>query len=111
MVTTDPKTEVDESPIVVSEIVVDGRRLVASEPLCFEVEHVVDDGEALFLLQGDFDISCSADTREELVEILGETLELYWTEFAQANPKALSPKAKELRLQLLERMAVPSDGA
>ena len=111
MVTTDPTRKVDDSPIVVSEIVVDGQRLVAREPLQFEVERVVDEGEALFVLYGDFDISCWADTREELVEILGETLETYWTEFAQADPEELSPKANALRLQLLERMAVPSDGA
>ena len=52
MVTTDPKTEVDESPIVVSEIVVDGRRLVAREPLRFEVEFDDDVEEPLFTLEG-----------------------------------------------------------
>ncbi len=111
MVTTDPKTQVDESPIVVSEIVVDGRRLAAREPLRFEVTLHEDEDGTLYVLEGDFGIRCYGESRSELGEVLQETLELYWSEFAQADPGELSPKAKELRGQLLERIAVGTDGA
>ena len=111
MVTTDPESPVDVSPIVVNEIVVDGQRLVAKEPLRFDVEYMLDEGEPLFVLTGDFGLTCWADSRAALIEALEESLELYWEEFAEADPEELSPKAQELRLQMRERLAFPSHGA
>ncbi len=111
MVTTDPESPIDVSPIVVNEIVVDGQRLVAKEPLRFDVEYTLDEGEPLFVLNGDFGLTCWAESRSALVEALAESLELYWQEFAEADREELAPKAQELRLQLRERLAPPSHGA
>ena len=103
MVTTDPKTDVDISPIVVTEIVVDGRRLVAREPLRFEVTYEEEDGEAFFALEGEFGITLAAEMREELEDILEDTLHVFWREFAQEDPGRMTSGAWKLREELLQR--------
>ena len=110
MVTTEPESPVDVSPIVINEIVVDGQRLVAAQPLRFDVEYMLDEKEPLFMLKGDFGITCWATSRMELVEVLEESLALYWEEFAEADPEELTPKARELQLQLRARLAALSHG-
>ena len=111
MVTTDPESPVDVSPIVIHEIVVDGQKLVAREPLRFDVEYILDEDEPVFMLKGDFGLTCWAESRPALIQALEESLELYWEEFAEADPEELSPKAQEIRMQLRERLALPSHGA
>ena len=61
METTDRKTTVDESPIVVTGIVVDRHRYVAFEPLKFEGALAIDGMEPLFMLEDEFDrfIDCT----------------------------------------------------
>ena len=103
MVTTDPKAGMDVSPIVVTEIVVDGRRLVAREPLRFEVTYEEEDGEAFFALEGAFGVTLVAETREELKDIMEDTLEVFWREFAQENPGRMTSGAWKLREELLQR--------
>ena len=103
MVTTDSVPPVDVSPILVSEIIVNGRRLVAEESLCVAVECVLDEGEPLFLLSGEFGITCWAET-------LMESLELYWEEFTESEPDQLASQAQEIRRQMRSRL-MPSDHA
>ena len=101
--TTDPQVEVDESPIVVSEIVVDGRRLAAVEPLRFEVTFAEAEGEAFFALEGEFGITLAAETRAELEDILEDTLQVFWREYAQDDPGRMTSGARKLRDELLRR--------
>ena len=101
--TTDPKAGADVSPIVVTEIVVDGRRLVAQEPLRFEVTYEEEDGEAFFALEGAFGIILAAEMREELEDILEDTLQVFWREYAQEDPGRMTSGAWKLRAELLQR--------
>ena len=92
---------IDESPIVCRSFTVGEARCVAAPPLQFDV--VFDPGASLHELSGEFDIVLSAPTRAELEEMLAETLELLWREYAEEDPAALSPKAVDLRNQLRAR--------
>lgn len=103
MVTTDPKTPVDLSPIVISEIVVEGRRLVATPPLRFDVVFEPDDDEPLFTIEGEFDIIEYATSREMLIDVLYDTLEIMWRDFVGADPAKISPRAHELGVALNRR--------
>ena len=92
---------IDESPIVCRRFTIGETRCVAAPPLQFDV--VFDPGASLHELSGEFDIVLSAPTRAELEELLAETLELLWREYAEEDPSALSPKAVDLRNQLRAR--------
>ena len=92
---------IDVSPIVVRWIVFDTGEYIAEPPLRFEVSFDAEAG--LFDLEGDFGVILCAETRDELEDVLADTLGLQWDEYALAGPDALSPKAQELRLELLQR--------
>ena len=98
---------IDVSPIVVRWIVFDTGEYIAEPPLRFEVSF--DAEAALFDLEGDFGVILCAETRDELEDLLADTLGLQWDEYALAGPDALSPKAQELRLELLQRY-IPASG-
>ena len=92
---------IDESPIVRRSFTVGEIRCVAAPPLRFDV--VFDRDASVHELSGEFDIVLSAPTRAELEEMLAETLELLWREYAEEDPAILSPKAADLRTQLRAR--------
>ncbi len=98
MVTIDPKTEVDVSPIMVSEIEVDGVRLVAKEPLKFEV--TFDREAGLFDLEGPLSIYLFAETRELLLDILIDDLEIFWRDFAIGDQHTIDGSAKRLGTEM-----------
>ena len=105
MVSTDPAkpASVDDSPIIVTEIVVDGRRLVAKEPIRYEVKYDHDDQEPLYTLEGEFDIYEYAFSREMLIDVLHDTLEIMWQDFVEGDPSTNSPRARELGAALGQR--------
>ncbi len=111
MVTTDPNTEVDESPIVVTEIVVDGRRLVATEPVRYEVAFDDDDEEPLYTLEGEFDVILAAPTRKELEVMIEDEFAFLWQQYVLAEPAQLAPGAAQLGADLRNRFADESDAA
>ena len=92
---------IDVSPIVVRWIVFDTGEHIAEPPLRFEVSFDAEAG--LFDLEGEFGVILCAETRDELEDVLADTLGLQWDEYALAGPDALSPKAQELRHELLQR--------
>lgn len=100
---------IDESPIVRRSFTVGETRCVAAPPLQFAV--VFDRDAETHELSGEFDIVLSAPTRAELEEMLAETLELLWREYAEEDPAALSPKAANLRAQLRARITAEHDAA
>lgn len=100
---------IDESPIVRRSFTVGEIRCVAAPPLRFDV--VFDQDTSTHELSGEFDITLSAPTRAELEEMLAETLELLWREYAEEDPAILSPKAADLRTQLRARIATEHDAA
>ena len=109
MVTTDPQVEVDESPIVVSEIVVDGRRLAAVEPLRFEV--TFDAEVPVFDLEGPLGIYLFAETRELLIDILEDELEIFWRDFATGDQSNLDGGAQRLGAEMRRIFVEASDAA
>ncbi len=109
MVTSDPKPLIDESPVTVSEITVDGQRLIAREPLRFEVTY---DAEALvFDLEGPLDIYLFAETRELLIDILEDDLEIFWRDFAVGDQSRLSGDAQHLGAEMRRIFVEASDAA
>lgn len=98
MVSTDPAkpASVDDSPIVVTEIVVDGRRLVAREPIRYEVSFDDHEEEPLYTLEGPWDLYLFAETRAVLIDQLHDTLEVFWRDFAVGDQTRISPKAQEI---------------
>lgn len=105
MVSTDSikPAVVDVSPIIVTEIVVDGRRLVAKQPIRYEVVFEDDAEEPLYKLEGEFDMYLFAETREILIDMLHDVLEVLWQDFAEADLAELSGRAQELGEELRRR--------
>ena len=93
--------EVNESPIQIREFVFGDARYHLDPPLSFEVSFNREDH--LYDLCGDFEVKLSAESRPDLEDALDDSLVMLWTEYAQEQPSRLSPKAQELRSQLLGR--------
>ena len=74
----------------------------ADPPLRFHVSYDAED--RLYDLDGDFEISLSADSRPKLLQELNEVLSMLWIDYAQEEPEGLSPKARDLRAELLGRL-------
>ncbi len=103
MVTSDSSAGVDVSPTIVSEIEVDGRRLVAKEPIRYEVAYEGNAEEPLFTLEGEFDVIEYAFSRDMLIDVLHDTLEVMWRHFVDADPVQVSPRAYQLGVELGRR--------
>lgn len=74
----------------------------ADPPLRFHVTY--DSEDQLYDLDGDFEISLSADSRPQLLLELNDVLSMLWIDYAQEEPERLSPKARDLRAELLDRL-------
>ena len=74
----------------------------AAPPLRFHVSYDAED--RLYDLEGDFEIALSAKSRPELLRELHEVLSMLWVDYAQEEPERLSPKARDLRSELLGRL-------
>ena len=109
MVTSDRKAEVDVSPILVSEIVVDEVRLVAKEPLRFEVSYAPED--AIYDLEGPLGIYLFAETRELLLDVLLDDLEILWRDFAVGDQSNLDGSAQRLGAEMRQLFADASYAA
>jgi hypothetical protein len=91
--------DVDDSPIEVATISVDGSTLKAVQPLNFAVNF--DKVDQLYEAEGPFGVVIGAITRPQLELQLDAELAMLWLEYARAAPEGLSPGAKRLREQLL----------
>ena len=100
----DEVAEVDESPVLIEEIVHDDRRYVASTPLRFDV--AFDRGDLFYEAQGPFGILLSADSREDLVDALEAELRLILRDYAEGDPENMSSDAKKLRDQMRSRFGL-----
>ena len=95
-------TALDEGDIELAELSLDNVLHLADPPLRFHVEY--DSEDQLYDLDGDFEISLSANSRPQLLLELSEVLSMLWTDYAQEEPRRLSPKARRLRTELLGRL-------
>ena len=100
----DEVAELDESPIEVKEVVYRDVRHVATPPLHFDV--VFDRADALYDLQGPFDVLLWADSREELADALEAEFNLLFADYAEEDPSHLSSGAKRLRDQIRDRFGL-----
>ena len=100
----DEVAEVDESPIVVEEIVYRDVRHVATPPLRFDVTfHRAD---ALYDLEGPFGVLLGAYSREYLADALEAELEMLFENYAEGDPANLSLGAKKLRDEIRARFGL-----
>ena len=95
-------TSLDEGDIELRELALYNVLYRADPPLRFHVTYDADD--QLYDLDGDFEISLSAGSRPQLLHELNEVLSMLWIDYAQEEPERLSPKAQNLRTQLLQRL-------
>ena len=85
----------------VAEFVHRGVRYVATPPLRFDV--TFDRADALYDLQGPFDVVLWADSREDLADALEAELNLLFEDYAEEDPAHLSSDAKTLRDEIRDR--------
>lgn len=92
----------DEGDIELRELSLYNVLYRADPPLRFHVTYDAED--QLYDLDGDFEVSLSADSRPQLLQELNEVLSMLWIDYAQEEPERLSPKARDLRAELLDRL-------
>ena len=95
-------TALDEGDIELKQLSPDNVRYRADPPLRFHVTYDAED--QLYDLDGDFEISLSANSRPQLLQELNEVLSMLWIDYAQEQPDRLSPKAQDLRTELRDRL-------
>lgn len=108
---TTPASDVDVSPMVFTEFVSDGRRYRTEEPLVFQIEHVVDDGEELWLFEGEYNIISGAYSREEAWDMVDDHLGWLWREYAEMPPANMTLDAQELGESLRRRFELAPDAS
>ena len=96
------KRAADDGHVEIAKVSVGSVTYRADPPLRFRVSYDPDD--ELYDLDGDFGISLSAESRSQLRQELDEALSMLWIEYAAEQPDRLSPKARELRNELLHRL-------
>lgn len=100
----DQVADVDESPMEVKEVIYGNVRYVPTMPLHFDV--AFDRADALYDLEGPFDVMLSADSREDLADALRAELNLLFEDYAVEDPARLSLGAQKLRDQIRDRFGI-----
>ena len=107
---TTPASDIDVSPMVFTEFVSNGQRYRTTEPLVFQIEHVIDDGEALWLFEGEYNIVSGAYSRGEAWDMIDDQLGWLWREYAEQPPDNMTLGARELGESLRQRFQLVTDG-
>ena len=106
---TTPASDVDVSPMVFTEFESGGKRYRTDAPLVFSVEYL--DEDEMFLIEGEFDIALWAPTREDLWDMLSETMEMMWRRLAEGDPERLARVPQETGKKLRDRFTQVSGAA
>lgn len=101
--------EVDEDPILIDSIMVDGATYTVVRPLEFQVEFAPDEG--LYTATGDFHILVFGETRSELETAICEALVFLWQEYVTCDTNILTADALALRAQITSTFGGAGDGA
>ena len=88
----------------VAEVVYQNVRYVTTPPLRFNV--TFDKADALYDLDGPFDVMLSADSREDIADALEAGLNLLFADYAEGEPARLSSDAKKLRDEIHRRLGL-----
>jgi hypothetical protein len=91
--------KVDDSPIVVSALVIDGVTRSVVRPLEFAVSFEPAEG-IIYTAIGDFHMMVAAETREELEAAIDAALISLWREYVASDARNFSADALALREQL-----------
>lgn len=99
----DRSERINKSPIEISNINVNNERLHADPPLKYRVKF---NREGYFYtLEGDFGFRLHASSREDLEDLLDETLQDCWIDFAlEEDENKLAVSGRRLRRELLSRL-------
>ena len=89
---------VDDRPIVVSSLVIDGITRSVVRPLEFTASF--EPAEGIYTAIGDFHMMVAAETREELEAAIDAALIALWREYVAADPRNFSADALALRERL-----------
>ena len=106
---TTPASDVDVSPMILDEFVSGGQRYRTEQPLVFTTEYLGED--EMYLIQGEFDIALWAPTREDVWDVLSETMDWMWRHFAEGDPEQLDGVAADRGVELRERFEQVADAA
>jgi hypothetical protein len=102
-------TEVDDDPVTVDALTVDGATFTVTRPLAFQVSFAPEDG--IYTATGDFHMLVSAETRAELENSILEALEFLWKEYVAADASTFTTDALDLREQLTNTFARVNNAA
>ena len=106
---TTPASAIDLSPMIFTEFVSEGRRYRTTEPLVFTFDYAEDDG--IYLFEGEYNIISGAETREEAWDMIDDSLEWMWREYAEADPAGMDGVAVEFGAELRARFKLVTDAA
>jgi hypothetical protein len=97
--------EVDDDPVTVDSIAVDGATFTVTRPVTFQVAFEPEEG--IYTATGDFHMLVSAETRAELENSVLEALAFLWQEYVTADADAgtFTADALALRRQLTSTFA------
>ena len=102
MTNAEHEHEIDVSPIEIAEFQCENETLRPNPPLKFQVEY--EHEESVYTLEGDFDMSLYAFSRQELESMLIEVLQFWWVELALACDSKLEPIARRKKKEMLARI-------
>jgi hypothetical protein len=90
--------EVDDTPVNIESLIVDGTTFTATRPLWFPVEF--DPEEGIYTATGEFHMLVTAETRVELENSISDALLFLWREYVIADVSTFTADAVALRSQL-----------
>jgi hypothetical protein len=108
---TTPASDVDVSPMVFTEFVCNGRRYRTDRPLVFTFEYAEEDGVGIYLFEGEYNIISGAHSREEAGDMIDDTLDFLWREYAEISSVKMTLGAKALGQDLRRRFQLVTDGS
>ena len=79
----------------------EGIEYEARPPLRFEIR---EDEDGMWQLRGEMGTESGAESQEEALESVDETIEMLWETYAQERPERLAPDAQDLRARLMARI-------
>ena len=106
---TTPASDIDVSPMILDEFVSGGRCYRTEQPLVFTTEYL--DEDEMYLIQGEFEIALWAPTREEVWDVLSETMDWMWRVLVEGDPERLGKIPLGQGAKLRERFTPVTDAA
>ena len=104
---TTPASKIDVSPMIFTEFVSNGQRYRTDQPLVFTTEYL--DEDEMYLIEGEYEIALWAPTREEVWDLLAETMDWMWQSLVEGDPESLGRVPLERAAKLRQRFSLVLD--